>query len=121
NDNSAFHNSIIWGNALQQLLTFALPVVIFGRMSSTSPFHYIGFNSTFSKYFNISLPIIIACLMMLSIPALGSLIQLLPLGEKSDELQTTRKLMESFYFNDKSTWGLFRNILLMAVIPAVCE
>lgn len=120
-NNEAFRQTIIWGNGLQQIFTFALPAILFGVWSSRNGLKYIGFNKDYSINFNIVWTGGIAVLMVFTMPGIAALINQIPLGDWSDQLQDTRRLMESFYFDDKSVFALFRNLILMAFIPALCE
>lgn len=111
--------ALIVMGALGQVLTFALPPLIFGYLSAPNLFRYLEFRPL--NGINITIALVLGLLMLLVFPLIGSLIGSMDLGEWAKELQEKRIRSEALYFGDKSNWALFRNLCLMAILPAFCE
>ncbi len=107
-------------NVVGVIFSLAIPAFIFSYLAHPKPLQYLGLTKVQNKK-QIILVIVLALALMFVIGTVGTWIQQIHLGQFADDLQKDRKAYIDAYFKDFSAFGLFRNLLFIALVPAVAE
>lgn len=120
NDIYKHPNVIFVSNALFQLFTFLLPAIVYAYLADPSPRQYLGIRPPGRK----NQVAVVAVLALALIAALGPVadwLKHIDLGNKARELDRQRESFIMSYLSAGNAWDVLRSILLIALVPAVCE
>jgi membrane protease YdiL (CAAX protease family) len=102
------------------LLQFLVPATLFARLVSDRPATFLCLNNRGDKGL-VPWLVVLGCSLIFILPPIGGLLQEIGFGASADEMQRERQAMEAAYFVTNDMFTLLRNIVLLAVVPAVCE
>lgn len=111
---------LMWSNFFYQIIVFLLPSLAFAYLAHPKMFTYLGFKKKFSTS-NWTWIILIAFALILAVGNLASWIKMLDLGDTANALTNQREAVFKAYLSNSSWSGLMLNLLIMALLPAVCE
>lgn len=115
-----YPRAVLANNLVQQVLGFGVPVLLFGFLSGGRPLQFAGVHRK-GRRLSPLMWLLVGCLVIFLMGSLGGLIKNLPLGGWADRLQEVREHQILSYLRNSSLAGLLNNLVLMALIPAVCE
>jgi membrane protease YdiL (CAAX protease family) len=119
-DLNKFPNVLFIANAISGIFCFLLPAWLFAYLADPRPAAYLGGKKT-AKPIQIVLVVVIALALIFFVSPLAGWIKELNLGSTSKELDEQRDKLLSNYLKSSNTISTIRNIILIAVIPAICE
>ncbi|MBL7705022.1 MAG: CPBP family intramembrane metalloprotease [Taibaiella sp.] len=106
--------------SINQLLGFLLPALVFVWLLPQPPATFFHFRKIEKTSDLLTLPLL-ALGTLLLVLGLAEMIRKLPLGQIADELQAQRKNLESSALQMHSVAEVLLRIIVMALLPAVCE
>ncbi|MFT4062445.1 MAG: CPBP family intramembrane metalloprotease [Edaphocola sp.] len=107
-------------NALSQIFTFLLPAVLCAVALSKKPMVFLGGG----KPLHPSQAMVVACVaasLIFLVSSLGTMLKQVDWGSASRAMDKQRDAFIQAYLSSTGGWPLARDILLMAVLPAICE
>jgi len=107
-------------NAGYAVVVFFLPAFLFAYLAHPTPFRYLGMMQP-QKRTQWLWVIVMALGMLPVLTALGGLIKELNLGEQAQAMDEARESMINTYLTGTHFSDLLRNLLFLALLPAVCE
>jgi len=111
---------IFVSNALFQLLAFLLPGLLFAYLAAPQPLKYLGLKRWKSPA-QFSWIIIAGVGLVFFIGVLGTWIQQIDFGATVSAIDEQRKKVIEIYMQSGNVGSLFRNLFLIALLPAICE
>lgn len=115
-----YPRAVLANNLVQQVLGFGVPVLLFGFLSGGRPLQFAGVHRK-GRWLSPLMWLLAGCVVIFLMGSLGGLIKNLPLGGWADRLQEAREHQILSYLRNSSLPGLLTNLVLMALIPAICE
>lgn len=115
-----FPQVLVWINAWGAIFTFLVPALIFAYLASPQPLGYLGLTAPRRKS-QITWVVLLALSLIPIVSILGGWIKELNLGKAADEMEERREQMMTLYLQSGNAWDLVRNVIFIALIPAVCE
>jgi len=115
-----YPTAILIVNALQPLIIFLLPAIIFACLVSQKPASYLGLKKP-NKPIHVIYVLLLSLLMIPFIVTIGAWIKELNLGKLADNLDEQRNKMLNTYLTSGSVSKMLFNVFLIAFVPAVCE
>lgn len=106
-------------NFVQQIVLFALPALVFAYLATPTPLHYLGFKE--KQSFKVVNMILIAVIMIPFISSMSGLIKMVNLGGVADQMQDVKNQYIATFLQNSSMGGMLLNLILMALVPAICE
>lgn len=111
---------IFLSNTLFQLLAFLVPGLLFAYLAHPRPLAYLGLQAA-PKPVQAIWVVLLGAGVMVFIGILGGWMQQLDFGSAAKAMDEQRKRMVELYMQSGSAWSVLRNLLLIALLPAVCE
>ena len=116
----AYPNAYMLINVLSTACMFFLPAVLFTITVSDRPLEYLRLNQSIkSKQFILVTLGVLAIFPLIS--GIGALLQQMHLGDTADALEAKRTLALNNYIKNGTILDLVKNLILVALIPAVFE
>ena len=106
--------------AISSVFCFLLPALIFAYLADPKPMAYLGVKKQ-QKNIQLLVVVIMAFLLICFVSPLATWMQKLNLGDASKALDEEREQFLQSYLSSSSAITTLRSILLIAVIPAICE
>ena len=113
-------NFVIVSNALYSLLVFGVPAFLFAYLAHPKPAAYLGLRRP-SASGQWVWAVVVALALVPLLMTVGGLVNELNLGAAAKRLQEFRESQINAYLKSTDAWGLLRNILFLALLPAFCE
>jgi len=107
-------------NAVSQVGIFLLPAVLFAYLFAHQPTSFLGLTKIVQKK-QLLWSVVLGVLVIPFMTSLGSLIREIDLGQAADAMQATRDAAMKTYLQSSNIGQLALNVVLLALIPAVCE
>lgn len=107
-------------NIIQQVLMFLLPALIFAYLAHPDPLGYLGLVKPEKPRLAIW-ALALAAGMLPALLVLTNWLQQMDLGEWARSMQQSRERYESVYFQSRNPGAVLWNVLLVGIIPAICE
>lgn len=111
---------LVIANLLYQIICILLPALLFAYLAHPQMFKYLGLNTEHKSKGLLWIIILSICI----IPIIGILanwIKSIDLGTTAGDLSKQREEIFGTYLKNTTPAGLIRNILVLALIPAICE
>lgn len=115
-----YPKAVLANNFVQQVLGFGLPVLLFGWLSGGRPLQFAGITGR-GRWLSPLFWLLAGVALVFLMGSLGGLVKNLSLGGWADGLQEQREGQISGYLKNSSLAGLGVNLMLMALVPALCE
>ncbi len=113
--------TVKWLNALNSILLFFVPALLFAYLMQPKPLNYLKLDRK-SKPKTLALTVVIGMVLIPTLVGLGGFIKEMELfGDVGASLQEQRDSTMQLYFNDPSIPVLLLNLILLALLPAVSE
>lgn len=113
--------TVKWLNALNSILLFFVPALLFAYLMQPKPLNYLKLDRK-SKPKTLALTVVIGMVLIPTLVGLGGFIKEMELfGDVGASLQEQRDSTMQLYFNDSSIPILLLNLILLALLPAVSE
>lgn len=108
-------------NAMHSILIFLLPAFLFAYWRQPNPFDYLKLNTKQSpKVWALS--ILLGMLLIPTLVSLSAIIKDIQLfGALGQDMQASRDQNLQLYMTEKTLMGLLSNLLLLGLLPAICE
>lgn len=113
-------NALFVSQAVFQVVGFLMPALIYAYLADPGPGAYLGMKKP-KKTVQVVLAILVGASIIFFVAPLGSWLKELDLGTASKELDEQRDNFINAYLSSGSTLATIRNIILIAVVPAICE
>lgn len=107
-------------NVILQIFMFGLPALVFAYLADPKMDHYLGLKNGAKRLSPIAW-VLIAAFMILLVSSLAGLINTIDLGDFANKMQSARSQHVNNYLQNTSIGGVAMAILLMAIVPAICE
>jgi len=107
-------------NLIQQLFMFLLPALIFAYLAHPDPLGYLGLVKPAKPQLALWV-VVLAIGMLPALLILTNWLQHIDLGAWAREMQESRARYESVYFKSKTPAAVLWNVMLVGIIPAICE
>lgn len=120
NDIYRYPNLIFVSNALFQVFSFLVPALVYAYLADPSPRAYLGLVKP-ARAIGIAGIIVMTFGLLCFTGAIAEWTAQLDLGQSSKELDRQREGFINAYLNAGSGWAVLRSILLIALVPAICE
>lgn len=117
--NSSNIEAFLMVNGINSFCSFILPPILFASLAMKNPMEYLDINS--DRLPRIATVIMLALGVLCFIPALGSFINEFDYGAAVTANLESLRLRNALIFEDKSSQAFLRNLVIMAVIPAIGE
>lgn len=111
--------AFLWINGVSSILCFILPPVLFSSIAAPKPVEYLQMRIDNAK--RIGIGVVAAAGMVLLFPAMAYLMSLIDWGEAANHNLEVLKQRNEALFSQKTTGALLRNLLFLALIPAIGE
>jgi membrane protease YdiL (CAAX protease family) len=111
---------MIYLNAVFSLFIFLLPAFLFAWITHQRPFAYAGLQKPLK---NMQWPwaVLLALGLIPILTSIGGWIKELDLGHAARAIKERHEAVFNIYFKTGTVWGMFRNLLFLALVPAFCE
>jgi len=121
-ENDIYHypNLIFVSNALFQVFSFLVPALVYAYLADPSPRAYLGLVKP-ARAIGIASIVVMTFGLLSFTGAIAEWTAQLDLGQSSKELDRQREGFINAYLNAGSGWAVLRSILLIALVPAICE
>jgi len=120
NDIYRYPNLIFVSNALFQVFSFLVPALVYAYLADPSPRVYLGLVKP-SRAIGIAGIVVTTFGLLCFTGAIAEWTAQLDLGQSSKELDRQREVFINAYLNAGSGWAVLRSVLLIALVPAICE
>lgn len=115
-----YPNILFASNALFQVFTFLLPALIYAYLADPSPRSYLGGTRPGNTIQVMAIVLLAPCLIFALAP-IGEWLKQVDLGASSRAMDEQRNNFIQAYLRSGNAWSVIRSILLIAVVPALCE
>ncbi len=113
-------NIIFGSNVLFQLIVFLIPALVFAYLAHPQPLRYLGLERV-KRPPQALWVVLLAVGLVFFIGVLATWIKKIDFGSAVTALDDQRQKMLSFYLQSGNLLSLLRNLLLIALLPAICE
>lgn len=116
-----YPQAVLMANLIQQVLVFALPVLIFGWLYNGKPLAFAGVGRKEAVAVSWWLVFALGIVLLFVATSMGGLMKSIDLGSWADAIQKGRDGQIESYLQNSDWGGMLINLILLALIPAVCE